>query len=143
MFLEPTCPFSVKAFGKLGKLDDLLEQAGEDRITIKLRLQSQPWHMYLAVIVRCILAASTLESGKAAAQSVMAAVAVHREEFEFDRHCSGANLDATPNDIIRRIERYSGVKLTEVFANPDLDREIRTVSMCRRLSWSTGWFRPT
>jgi hypothetical protein len=39
MFLEPTCPFSVKAFGKF---DDLLAQAGEDRITIKLRLQSQP-----------------------------------------------------------------------------------------------------
>ena len=26
MFLEPTCPFSVKAFGKL---DDLLDRAGE------------------------------------------------------------------------------------------------------------------
>ncbi len=37
VFLEPTCPFSVKAFGKL---DDLLGQAGEDQITIKLRLQS-------------------------------------------------------------------------------------------------------
>ena len=58
MFLEPTCPFSVKAFGKL---DDLLGQAGEDRISVKLRLQSQPWHMYSGVIVRCILAASTLE----------------------------------------------------------------------------------
>jgi hypothetical protein len=42
-FLEPTCPFSVKASGRL---DDLLGQAGEDRITIKLRLQSQPWRMY-------------------------------------------------------------------------------------------------
>lgn len=39
VFLEPTCPFSVRAFGKL---DELLDQAGEDRITIKLRLQSQP-----------------------------------------------------------------------------------------------------
>ncbi|MGA7868771.1 MAG: hypothetical protein WA709_35430 [Stellaceae bacterium] len=58
--------------------------------------------MYSGVIVRCILAASTLEGGKTAAKSVMAAVAAHREEFEFDRHC------ATPNDIIRRIERYSG-----------------------------------
>jgi hypothetical protein len=28
VFLESTCPFSVKAFGKL---DDLLDQAGEDR----------------------------------------------------------------------------------------------------------------
>src|SRR6478752_5434340 len=77
VFLEPTCPFSVKAFGKL---DDLLDQAGEDRITVKLRLQSQPWHMYSGVIVRCILAASTLEGGKTAAKSVMAAVAAHRED---------------------------------------------------------------
>jgi len=34
VLLEPTCPFSVKAFGKL---DDLLDQAGKDRITVKLR----------------------------------------------------------------------------------------------------------
>jgi hypothetical protein len=81
--------------------------------------------MYSGVIVRCILAASTLESGKAAAKSVMAAVAAHREEFEFDRHCSGPNLDATPNDVIRRIERYSGVKLAEAFAIPDLDRKVK------------------
>jgi hypothetical protein len=113
-------PFSVKAFGKL---EDLLDKAGEDRITVKVRLQSQPWHMYSGVIVRCILAASTLEGGKTAAKSVMAAVAAHREEFEFDRHCSGPNLDATPNDIIRRIERYSAVKLAEAFAIPDLDRQ--------------------
>jgi hypothetical protein len=122
VFLEPTCPFSGKAFGKL---DDLLVQAGEDRITVKLRLQSQPWHMYSGVIVRCILAASTLAGGKTAAKSVMAAVAAHREEFEFDRHCSGANMDATPNDIIRRIERYSGLDLAAAFAIPDLDREIK------------------
>ena len=122
VFFEPTCPFSGRAFGKL---DDLLAHAGDDRITIKIRLQSQPWHMYSGVIVRCILAASTLERGKEAAKSVMAAVAAHREEFEFERHCRGANLDATPNDIIARIEDYSGVKLAEAFAIPDLDREIK------------------
>jgi len=122
VFLEPTCPYSVKAFGKL---DDLLAQAGEDRITIKIRLQSQPWHMYSGVIVRCILGASTLPGGKTAAKAVMAAVAAHREEFEFERHCRGANLDATPNNIIARLERYSGVKLAEAFAIPDLDREIK------------------
>src|SRR5690242_5325498 len=122
VFLEPTCPFSARAFGKL---DDVLAQAGEDRITIKIRLQSQPWHMYSGVIVRCILAASTLEAGKQAAKSVMAAVAAHREAFEFDHHCGGANMDATPNDIIERIEGYSGVRLAEAFAIPDLDREIK------------------
>ena len=121
-FLEPTCPFSVRAFSKL---DDLVAQAGEDRITIKIRLQSQPWHMYSGVIVRCILAASTLEGGKQAAKAVMAAVAAHREEFEFEHHCAGANMDATPNDIIARIEGYSGVKLARAFAIPDLDREVK------------------
>ena len=122
VFLEPTCPYSVKAFGKL---DTLLGQVGEDRLTIKLHLQSQPWHMYSGVIVRCILAASTLADGKAAAKSVMAAVAAHREEFEFDRHCGGPNLETTPNGIIRRIEGYSGLKLAQAFAIPDLDREIK------------------
>ena len=47
------------------------------------------------------------ESGKVAAKSVMEAVA------------------ATPNDIIGRIERYSGVKLAKAFAIPDLDREVK------------------
>jgi hypothetical protein len=122
VFLEPTCPFSVKAFGKL---DDLLTQAGEDRITVKIRLQSQPWHMYSGVIVRCILAASTLEGGKEAAKDVMKAVAAHREEFEFERHCRGANMDASPSEIIARIEGYSGVKVAEAFAIPDLDREVK------------------
>lgn len=121
-FLEPTCPFSVRAFGKL---DALLEQAGEDRITVKIRLQSQPWHLYSGVIVRCILAASTLPGGKATAKAVMAAVGAHRDEFEFDHHCGGPNRDATPNDIIARIENYSGIELREAFAIPDLDREIR------------------
>ena len=40
MFLEPTCPYSVKAFGKI---KELLSAAGEDKITVKVRLQSQPW----------------------------------------------------------------------------------------------------
>jgi hypothetical protein len=122
VFLEPTCPFSVKAFGKL---DALLDRVGEDRLTVKLRLQSQPWHMYSGVIVRCILAASTLASGKAAAKAVMAAVAAHREEFEFDRHCGGPNMETTPNGIIRRIEDYSGLALAEAFAIPNLDREVK------------------
>ena len=122
VFLEPTCPFSVKAFGKL---DALLHQVGEERLTVKLRLQSQPWHMYSGVIVRCILAASTLETGKAAAKAVMAAVGAHREEFEFARHCGGPNLETTPNGIIKRIEGYSGVELAEAFAIPDLDREVK------------------
>lgn len=122
VFLEPTCPYSVKAFNKL---DALLAQAGEDRITIKIRLQSQPWHLYSGVIVRCVIAASTLEGGKAAAKKVLAAVGEHREEFEFTRHAGGPNMDATPNDIITRIEIYSGIAVKEAFAISDLDKEIK------------------
>ncbi|MDE1995540.1 MAG: thioredoxin domain-containing protein [Rhizobiaceae bacterium] len=122
VFLEPTCPYSVRAFGKLG---DLLAEAGEDRITVKIRLQSQPWHMYSGVLVRCILAASTLEGGKETARTVMAAIGAHREEFEFTKHAGGPNMDATPNDIIARLEAYSGVALRQAFAIPDLDREIK------------------
>jgi protein-disulfide isomerase len=122
VFLEPTCPFSARAFGKL---DALLAEAGPDRITIKLRLQSQPWHMYSGVVTRCVIAASTLQAGKEAAKAVLAAVAAHREEFEFDHHAGGPNMTATPNDIIARIEGYSGLKLAAAFAIPNLDREIK------------------
>jgi protein-disulfide isomerase len=122
VFLEPTCPYSVKAFNKL---DALLERAGEDKVTIKIRLQSQPWHMYSGVLVRCILAASTLAGGKETAKKVMAAIAAHREEFEFARHAGGANMDVTPNQLIERLENYSGIQLKDAFSIPDLDREIK------------------
>jgi predicted DsbA family dithiol-disulfide isomerase len=122
VFLEPTCPYSVKA---LGKLDQLLTDAGEDRVTLKIRIQSQPWHMYSGVIARAIFAAASLPEGKTAARKVMAAVAAHREEFEFDHHATGPNRDRTPNDIIRAIEGYSGVSLMAAFDHPELDRTIK------------------
>ena len=122
VFLEPTCPYSARTFGKL---DRLLAEAGADRITLKIRLHSQPWHMFSGVIVRCVIAAATLPGGKEAAKAVLAAVAAHREEFEFDHHATGPNRDATPNDIIRRIEAYSGLELKAAFDNPTLDKAIR------------------
>ncbi len=122
VFLEPTCPYSVRTFGKL---DALLALAGAENITVKIVLQSQPWHMYSGVIVRCILAASTLPGGKEAAKTVMAAVAAHREAFEFERHARGPNMNATPNDIIARIEQYSGIQVAEAFDISDLDRAVK------------------
>jgi protein-disulfide isomerase len=122
MFLEPTCPYSARAFAKL---DETLAASGSDNITINIRLHSQPWHMYSGVIVRCVLAASTLPTGKEAARAVLAAVGAHREEFEFTRHCTGPNMDATPRQIIERLENYCGFKLADAFAIPNLDREIK------------------
>jgi glutaredoxin len=122
VFLEPTCPYSVRA---LNKLDELLDTAGQDRITIKIRLHSQPWHMYSGVIVRAVLAASLVDGGKESAKRVLAAVGKHREEFEFEKHCSGPNMDVTPNQVVARIESYSGLKLAEAFAIPELHVEVK------------------
>ncbi len=122
LFLEPTCPYSVRAFNKM---HDLLAVAGAERITVKLRLHSQPWHMYSGVIVRCVLAASMLEGGRNDAWRVLKAVGDNREAFEFEGHCRGANMDATPNDIIRRIEDHSGLALAAAFELPELVAEIK------------------
>jgi hypothetical protein len=67
-----------------------------------------------------------LPTGKEAAKAVLAAVAAHREEFEFTKHCAGPNMDATPNQIIARLEGYCGLKLADAFAIPNLDREIKS-----------------
>lgn len=122
MFLEPTCPFSARAFGKI---DETLKLAGLDRITLKIRLHSQPWHLLSGIIVRSVLAASTLPAGKEAAKRVLATVAAHRDDFEFTDHCSGPNLDVTPRAIIARLESLSGVQLAEAFAIQKLDREMK------------------
>jgi hypothetical protein len=121
-FLEPTCPYSGRSFNKL---DQVLGEAGEDRVTLKIRLHSQPWHMFSGVIVRAIFAASTLPAGKAAAKTALAAVVAHREEFEFENHATGPNRGATPNDIIRRMEDYAGLELMDAFGHTGLDKAIR------------------
>ena len=122
VFLEPTCPFSGRAFGKL---DELLARAGEDRLTIKIRLLSQPWHLFSPVVTRAILAASTTGQGKSAAKAAMAAVFAHRDEFDLTNHCSGPNLDLSMRGILDLIERYSGLAVSVAFELPDLDREIK------------------
>lgn len=122
IFMEPTCPYSGKAFGKI---DDLLKVAGEDKITVSLTLLSQPWHMFSGVVTRAILAASTMEGGRETARKVLEAVCANREDFEFDSHCAGPNMDATPNDILARINALSGVDVREAFADPALDKAVK------------------
>src|SRR5258708_22219995 len=83
-FLEPTCPFSAKAFGKL---DETLQSAGASNVTLKIWLHSQPWHLFSGVITRCALAASTLGEGKGAAKKVLAGVAAHPDQLEPPHPC--------------------------------------------------------
>lgn len=82
VFLEPTCPFSVKTFNKL---DTFLAQAGENNARVQIWLHSQPWHLYSSVVIRAIIAASTLD------------------------------------DILKRLEDYSGLALIPAFKISDLD----------------------
>ncbi|MFC3167342.1 DsbA family protein [Paracoccus fontiphilus] len=122
IFLEPTCPFSVKAFRKL---DAFLDAAGRDRVTVKLRMQSQPWHLFSPVVTRCVLAASMTEGGRDKARRVLDAIADHRDDFEFEEHRKGPNMDATPRQIIARLEDRSGVALADAFAFPELEAVIK------------------
>lgn len=122
VFLEPTCPFSVRAFSKL---DNLLELAGKDNLCIRIWLQSQPWHLFSGIICRAILAASTTKQGKEAAKQVMTGIGKHREVFEFDDHRTGQNLDTTPSSLIARIEEVSGVVIAEAFQISGLEQAVK------------------
>jgi hypothetical protein len=132
VFLEPTCPFSKRAFGKL---QPLLVAVGEDELTVKIRFLSQPWHLFSGVVTRCILAATAMPGGKQAGVVTMNAVYEHREEFEFEEdHCSGPNMERTPAQIIAHISQLSGFDLSEAFKLKSVDLALR---------WHTRYCRQT
>lgn len=120
-FLEPTCPYSKRAFAKFPAL---VEAAGADRLTIRIRFLSQPWHLYSGVVTRAILAAAAA-GGADAALKVMAGIYADREAYEFDEHCRGANMDRTPADILRAISALAGQDLSEAFCWKSVDRALR------------------
>jgi hypothetical protein len=111
-FLEPTCPFSKRAFAKFQPFVDLV---GPGKVTLKIRLHSQPWHLFSGVICRAILAASSTKGGRDAALKAMASIYERREDFEFTDHSHGPNMDRTPADILRDISAIVGVDLFEPF----------------------------
>jgi hypothetical protein len=111
IFLEPTCPFSKRAFGKL---DQLLAKAGADKLTITIRFVSQPWHLFSGIVTRSVLAASAV-GGRDAALKAMAGIFARREDFEFEDHHSGPNMHRTPAEIIADISKIVGTDLTESF----------------------------
>ena len=122
VFLEPTCPFSKLAFGKL---KPLLDAVGEDALTVKIRFVSQPWHLFSGIVTRTILAATATPGGKEAGLAAMRGVYDHREEFEFEDHSSGPNMDRTPAEIIAQISDLAGVDLSEAFKLPSVGAALR------------------
>ncbi len=122
VFFEPTCPFCKRAFEKLRPL---LAAVGEDRLTIRIRFLSQPWHLFSPVVTRCILAASATTGGSEAALRTMEAVFGHREDFVCEDHCKGPNMERSPADVLRHISELSGIDLTQAFQSKSVDRAMR------------------
>ncbi len=121
VFLEPTCPFSKRAFEKF---QPLLDAVGEDKLTIKVRFLSQPWHLFSGIVTRAILAAS-VAGGKEAAMKAMAGIYARREDFEFEDHSHGPNMDRTPADLVKDISDLAGVNLDAAFRLKAVDRAMR------------------
>jgi hypothetical protein len=122
VFLEPTCPFSKRAFFKL---EPLVAAVGEDRLTAKIRFVSQPWHLFSGVVTRSILAASATPGGRQAGLDAMRAVYDNREAFEFEEHCAGPNMDRTPAEIIAHLSSLIGIDLAAPFRLKSVDQALR------------------
>jgi len=122
VFLEPTCPFSCLAFGKLPALIDTL---GEGGVTIRITLISQPWHLFSPVVTRAVLAAALLPEGRDKAMQVLAAVAAHREEFVAEAHNRGPNMDRSPAATLARVEEISGLSLKAAFETDAVTKAVK------------------
>jgi hypothetical protein len=81
-----------------------MNRAGPARLTLKIRLVSQPWHLLSPVVTRAVHAATALPDGREAARKVMKEVFAHREDFILVNHCSGPNQDLSVRGTLERIE---------------------------------------
>jgi hypothetical protein len=122
IFLEPTCPFSKRAFEKV---EPLLEAVGASELTIKVRFVSQPWHLSSAIVTRCILAATATAGGKQAGLAAMNAIYDHREDFESEDHCSGPGMQRSPQQTIAYVSDLCGIDLSEAFKLKSVDQALR------------------
>jgi hypothetical protein len=118
-FLEATCPYSKRAFEKLPAL---LAAIGEDKVMVRIRLLSQPWHLFSPVVTRCVLAACATEGGQEAGLKTMAAIYAHREDFVCQNHSEGPNMNRSPADVLKQISELSGIDLSEAFKSKSVGR---------------------
>jgi protein-disulfide isomerase len=129
VFIEPTCPYCARAFGKL---PDLLKAVGEDRLTVRLRLLSQPWHLFSSVTTRAVLAASATAGGRDAALKALAGIYADRDAFEAEEHCKGAVMDRSPNQIVAAVSAIVGTDLMPAYQSKAVDKAVR---------WHTRYIR--
>ncbi len=122
VFLEPTCPFSARVYGKLNAIEDAM---AAESLTVRIWLHSQPWHMFSGLICRAIAAASAQDPTGQSARAVMSTLFKNRKSYEFDAHCRGENLDTTPRQLLTRLSEESGVDFWRAFDQEDLQHEIK------------------
>jgi len=109
VFLEPTCPFSAKAFAKF---DELLQRAGAERLTLKVRLHSQPWHLLSPVVSR---AAAKLRRQSGLAGQIL--VFAHTSPFRQGPHFSKSIVIPLrrPTADTRHLVQAAVMGLTEIY----------------------------
>lgn len=121
LFLEPTCPFSSKAFDKLMPL---VAEVG-DKFCVAIRLNAQPWHTFSSPVCRAILASALGEGGKSAAARVMKSIFAHREEFILNEHREGPNMGVSPENILMRLEEISETQLASLFSRSEVTQDLK------------------
>ena len=130
-FLEPTCPFSKRAFAKFPAL---VEAVGADKLTIRIRFLSQPWHLFSAVVTRAVLAACATRDGAAAGIRAMEAIYASRESFVCDNHSSGPNMNRSPAEVVAHIAELSGIDLAHAFTLDSVGRMVKWhARYCRQM----------
>ncbi|WP_168194341.1 DsbA family protein [Formicincola oecophyllae] len=113
VFLDPTCPFCART---VPKLMPLLQAMGERRLTLRLFLYDQPWHLWSGPLIRCILGAA-LVGGPAQGLAVLEAITAHRDDFTCTQalHAEGPAMDMTPRQVVRKVSALTGLDLAEPY----------------------------
>lgn len=146
VFLEPTCPFSVRAFNKL---DDLLDEVGADNVTIKFVSSPSPGICFPASscaafspLPPCRTAGSRrircLKPSPTTAKSLSLPTTAAGQTWTPRR----SRLSSVSNAIATfRWLRRLPARSCKTRSNGTASMPARTASTCRRPLWLTAWCR--
>ena len=102
----------------------MVAAAGETELTVKIRFLSQPWHLFSAVVTRCVLAAAAA-GGQEAGLNALGKVFENREDFVCTDHCSGPNLNRSPADVVNHVANLSGMDFSAAFEQDEVTDAVK------------------